>query len=348
MWDGDAFGQALVAEVKAAIERSTAPLLKRIADLEVEVVGLRSLDHSVAIAHAVRAAVEAMPKPVDGKDGRDGADGQPGEKGEPGEPGRDGLDAAPVSDEAIARAVAHWLEANPPLAGKDGVDGAPGEKGEPGRDGQDAAPVSDEAVAEVVAKWLEANPPAKGDPGRDGLDGKDGRDGVDGRDGAPGEKGQDGKDGVGLAGALIDRDGQLVVTLTDGTTRELGPVVGKDGAPGEKGRDGFDLRDFDTEIRDGGRTLLFKFEQDGHSETHELALNVMLYRGVYKEDRAGGYEPGDTVTFGGSLWHCNEPTAAKPGENEKAWSLAAKRGRDGNNGKDGRAPEPPQPVKLST
>jgi hypothetical protein len=43
------------------------------------------------------------------------------------------------------------------------------------------------------------------------------------------------KDGVGMSGGLIDRDGNLVVTLTDGTVKNLGPVVGKDGAPGVKG-----------------------------------------------------------------------------------------------------------------
>ena len=35
------------------------------------------------------------------------------------------------------------------------------------------------------------------------------------KDGEPGEKGHPGKDGVGLAGALIDRDGNLVVTEKD-------------------------------------------------------------------------------------------------------------------------------------
>ena len=41
-----------------------------------------------------------------------------------------------------------------------------------------------------------------------------------------------GADGVGLAGAVIARDGTLVVTLTDGTHRNLGGVVGNTGEPG--------------------------------------------------------------------------------------------------------------------
>lgn len=43
------------------------------------------------------------------------------------------------------------------------------------------------------------------------------------------------KDGVGVAGALIDRSGELVVTLSDGSAKALGPVVGRDGRDGKNG-----------------------------------------------------------------------------------------------------------------
>ncbi|EHS4321377.1 phage portal protein, partial [Escherichia coli] len=51
--------------------------------------------------------------------------------------------------------------------------------------------------------------------------------------------------------------------------------------------------------------------------------------------RAGEtYHPGDTVTWGGSLWHCNSMTGDKPGEaHSSGWTLAAKRGRDAGGGK---------------
>lgn len=66
----------------------------------------------------------------------------------------------------------------------------------------------------------------------------------------------------------------------------------------------------------------------GQVETKSFALPVMIYRGVFK---AGDeYLPGDTVTWGGSLWHCDEPSTDKPGEiGSKGWTLATKRGRDG-------------------
>jgi hypothetical protein len=38
--------------------------------------------------------------------------------------------------------------------------------------------------------------------------------------------------------------------------------------------------------------------------------------------------------FGGSIWHCAEPsTITKPGQGNPAWKLAAKHGRDGKDGR---------------
>ncbi|MAG66602.1 MAG: phage portal protein [Pseudomonadales bacterium] len=65
----------------------------------------------------------------------------------------------------------------------------------------------------------------------------------------------------------------------------------------------------------------------GQKTTKRIDIPSMIYRGVFTP---GMHHPGDMVTFGGSLWHCNEPTDKKPGEPGcKAWTLAAKRGRDG-------------------
>ncbi|HAZ8272829.1 phage portal protein [Citrobacter koseri] len=66
----------------------------------------------------------------------------------------------------------------------------------------------------------------------------------------------------------------------------------------------------------------------GASEKKAFGVPVMVYRGVFKS--GDEYLPGDTVTWGGSLWHCDEQTQDKPGETgSKGWTLAAKRGRDG-------------------
>lgn len=51
----------------------------------------------------------------------------------------------------------------------------------------------------------------------------------------------------------------------------------------------------------------------------------LKYRGVWNH---GAYAPGDLVTHKGSLWHCEQPTHAAPGDGSEAWRLAVKRGRD--------------------
>lgn len=142
---------------------------------------------------------------------------------------------------------------------------------------------------------------------------------------------------VDVVGALIDRSGNLVVTMSDGSAKDLGLVVGKDGEPGKPGRDGFNLEDFDATVMDDGRTVLLSFTGKEMDYKVELGFPVMLYRGVYRE---GSYERGDTVTWAGSLWHCDAvKTTDKPGDGSKDWTLCAKKGRDG---KDGEAKEAKQ------
>ena len=48
------------------------------------------------------------------------------------------------------------------------------------------------------------------------------------------EKPRDGRDGVGLAGSLIDRTGSLILTMTDGSTHNLGTIIGRDGTDGKE------------------------------------------------------------------------------------------------------------------
>lgn len=146
---------------------------------------------------------------------------------------------------------------------------------------------------------------------------------------------------VAVAGALIDRCGNLVVTMSDGTAKDLGLVVGKDGEPGKPGRDGFNLEDFDATVMDDGRTVLLSFTGKEMDYKVELGFPVMLYRGVFRDGQP--YERGDTVTWGGSLWHCDKNTSSKPGDGSD-WTLCAKKGRDG---KDGAAEEAKQ-IKTLT
>lgn len=449
--DDEAFGKALADRVRNYVARATEPLVLEIAGLKERLASIppgpqgepgRDAD-PLLIRTLVADAVAALPPPRDGRDGvgvasgmidrsgvliltlsdgtarelgvvvgRDGAPGERGEKGDQGEKGLDGKDGQSGRDGVDGKDGAPGARGETGPQGESGEKGAAGERGDPGHagergldgvdgrdgingkdgsagvdgkdgrdglDGKDGAPGADGQKGEDGQHGRDGADGINGKDGAPGLHGKDGRDGIDGRDGSPGsdgqkgdvgqagkdgrdgvdgQKGDPGQDGIGLADAMIDREGNLVITTSDGRAKSLGVVVGrdaalsdierlvtmavdaiprprdgvdgKDGASGSDGRDGFDgfgLDDFDTELRADGRTVAFKFIRGDVAHVHEVAFPVAIYRGVH--EMAKQYEPGDMVTWGGSLWHCNAPTMEKPGDSSNVWTLCVKRGRDG-------------------
>ena len=172
----------------------------------------------------------------------------------------------------------------------------------------------------------------------------DGRDGVDGKDGAPGEKGAD---GAGIADLMIDRDGALVATFTDGRMKSLGVIIGKDGRDGADGKDGAD------------GISLESFEFEYLHDTHEICVKASA-GGKTKELRypAGGIRPGGYWRDGtkaqacemwvhdGSSWIAKRATSDKPSSQSDDWIIAARRGRDGERGQRGQDGAPPAPIKI--
>ena len=154
--------------------------------------------------------------------------------------------------------------------------------------------------------------------------------------GLKGDPGEQGRDGVGLAGAVLDRDGALVVTLSDGTVRPLGVVMGAKGDPGRDGVDGLGFDDLVVE-HDGERAFAIKFVQgDRVKDLGTFHVPMPIYRGVYQPGQT--YAPYDEVTWGGSLFQAKSETSAKPGEAgeaSRAWVLKVKRGSDGKPGPQG-------------
>lgn len=131
----------------AAIDKATAPLFARIAELEAKTV----------------------------ERGEKGEKGEPGERGEIGPTGERGADAPAPTDEQIAKAVEAYIAEHPPAAGKDGRDGVDGKDAAPGQPGKDGTSVTVEDIAPLVASEVEravkALPPPK--DGRDGRDASD-------------------------------------------------------------------------------------------------------------------------------------------------------------------------------
>jgi hypothetical protein len=264
------------------------------------------------------------------------------------------MEAVKAMPEVLQAVIAKHFEAHPVMHGKDGRDGV---------DGKDGISVELEDVTPVivteVTKVIDAMPKPK--DGRDGTDGKDGasirvedvtplilsevtkavdsipkpKDGADGRDG---------KDGVGMTGVVIGQNGDLVLTLADGSVKSVGPVVGKDGAPGAAGRDGVGFDDMEEEF-DGDRTIIRRYRSGGELvKEFRHTFPILLDRGVYTDEKS--YERGDGVTYGGSFWIAQgETKGVRPGLSTAAsrvWRLAVKVGRDGKqgpsgqNGKDGK------------
>ena len=167
----------------------------------------------------------------DGKDGQDGADGREVELR---------VDGGYIQWRYTTGSDTEWknliaISALQGLKGDKGDKGDPGADGQDGKDGQDGLPPY---IGDNGNWWIgttDTGIKATSADGKDGSDGVNGKDGVDGTNGAPGKDGkngvdgQDGKDGVGIANIEINDSGELIVTLTDGTEKNLGKVTGSDG-----------------------------------------------------------------------------------------------------------------------
>jgi len=144
--------------------------------------------------------------------------------------------------------------------------------------------------------------------------------------------GKDGRDGCDAVDAMIDKDGNLIITFSDGRLKNVGLVCGKDGAPGLDGRDGLDgvgFDDMDLEVRDTGVYLVWTKGE----VIKEARLPVPMDMGVFKDGQT--YQRGDGVTWGGQYWIASEEAAVKPDTSKagKPWRLAVRRGRDGKDAK---------------
>jgi hypothetical protein len=261
-------------------------------------------DVAPLIEEQVKAAVEAIPKPLDGKD------------------------AEPLDQEAIAAAVLQRVRV--PEDGKsvtvadvqplvaDLVEKAVAALPK-AKDGE-SVPVEQvqRMIDEAVAKAVAAVPvPKDGEHGRDAL------------------------------------DIEILPAINETRRYARGTYASHNGGlwramRSTEGMDGWEcvVRGIESmQLVQGENAKAFMLQvemSDGSQVGKSFFLPAMIYRGVFREGE--DYTPGDTVTWGGSLWHCNEQTKDKPTDGSKAWQLAAKRGRDGKDGRDGI--DKTAPVKL--
>ena len=178
---------------------------------------------------------------TDGADGKDGADGTNGVDGR--------TPQLKIGDDNLWYVSydngQNWESLNVKATGEMGATGAQGEKGDKGDQGEqgiqgvqgekgDKGDQGEQGIQGVQGeKGDKGDQGEKGDAGADGASGQNGTNGINGKNGVngqDGQNGQDGKDGQdgaagrGIDNAMIDNDGYLILTMTDGTTINAGLV----------------------------------------------------------------------------------------------------------------------------
>jgi hypothetical protein len=187
--------------------------------------------------------------------------------------------------------------------------------------------------------------------GPQGLQGSQGERGEIGERGQPGEKGlagvagQDGRDGIDVTDAVVNREGRLILTYSDGRTKDVGIVVGRDiddaavmrriedqvkswleqqpkPKDGINGKDGLGFEESEI-VLDPVEGWLFRLKSGDRMVQHRLPLPFDA--GTYQ---AGKRYPQGAMVNAKGLWIAVSDTRDKPGES-KAWRLIVRNGRDG-------------------
>ena len=143
---------------------------------------------------------ESLNVKATGEMGATGAQGEKGDKGDQGEQGIQGVQGEKGDQGEQGIQGVQGEKGDKGDQGEQGIQGVQGEKGDAGADG------------------------ASGQNGTNGINGKNGVNGQGGQNGQDGKDGQDGTAGRGIDNAMIDNDGYLILTMTDGTTINAGLV----------------------------------------------------------------------------------------------------------------------------
>lgn len=317
MFDPEKFGEAMGAAIREAV----APLEKRIDELQSQLKVAPNFEEMVQ--EEVKKRLAEIPEPKNGKDADMDAVRQmvseavaalPAPKdGKPGEHGKSLTldDVRPLLDDAIVRlrkdaddAIAEPLQLAEKARNKLLEDlGAL-------RQPEDGKSVTVDDVAPLIRGEIEKAVAAIPAP----------------------------KDGLGVAGAMIDRDGALQITLTNGEVKSLGLVVGKDG------NDGLSLDGFELEYLPDSHEIQLKATAAGRVKELRYPAGGIRPAGYWREGTKA--LPGEAWVHDGSTWFAKTATASKPESRSEDWIIAARKGRDGDTIVKTINAGPPAPIKL--
>lgn len=274
-------------------------------------------NYSVAMADEIEKRISAIPIPKDGIDGKDGKDADPeyiksviAEEVSKVPATKDGKDADIEQIKALI--IEEVSKIDKP---KDGANGKDADleivkgfiqqevKSIPAPKDGESIPVEqvEKMVADAVAAALTNIKPAN-----DGIDGKDGLDIV----------------------ILPAIDETKSVSRGTYAAHKNGLWKSYQKTVGMKGWECIvaGIHDIQIEMPTDRSISIKTILSNGEVQEKTFALKNTIYKGVVAEGAT--YEEGDFVTWGGSIWHCDEPTSERPREGHKSWTLAVKKGRD--------------------
>lgn len=317
MFDPEKFGEAMGAAIREAV----GPLEKRIDELQSQLKAAPNFE--AMVQEEVRKRLADIPEPKNGKDADMDAVRQmvseavaalPAPKdGKPGDPGKSLTldDIRPLLDDAIVqlRKDADAAIAEPVQLVESACDKVLEQLGTL-KQPEDGKSVTVDDVAPLIRSEIEKAVAAIPTP----------------------------KDGLGVAGAMIDRDGALQITLTNGDVKNLGPVVGKDG------NDGLSLDGFELEYLPESHEIVVKATAAGRAKELRYPAGGIRPAGYWREGTKA--VAGEAWVHDGSLWIAIKSTPTKPAPGVDDWIIAARKGRDGERGQKGADANPPAPIKL--
>lgn len=145
---------------------------------------------------------------------------------------------------------------------------------------------------------------------------------------------------LGLASAMIDREGNLHVTFSNGESKNLGRVVGKDG---DDGSDGLSLESFDLEYLPESHEVEIKAKAGDRTKSIRYYAGGIRAAGYWRDGKS--VKAGEAWSYGGNTWIAiKDGTTETPQAGAKDWYLAARRGKDSETVV--RHIKPDQPIKL--
>ena len=165
-----------------------------------------------------------------------GDKGNQGDKGDKGDTGATGVGVKSVTIDENGNLIITLTDDTVYNAGK--VTGNNGDKGETGAAGVGVKSVAIDENGNLVITLTDDTVHNLGKI--TGAKGDKGEQGDKGDKGDKGDAGNNGAAGVGVKDAVVDENGNLIITLTDGTVYNLGNVTGAKDDKGDAGKDGQD------------------------------------------------------------------------------------------------------------